>query len=157
MYMYMYIQLSIVVEVEIQVGVLFVKIACSHTVLWTKYQVQKIIRNIEINIECNCSALYLCMYQCYVMHYMYYTCISAMLKNVINQIFTAYSTIMDSTINQLSNLSVIHIILFIKIHNLQLHSNYRIACIQACIYYCQQLMIIIKIIIILNQCMIANE
>ena len=44
MYMYMYIQLSIVVVVEILVGILFVKMAYSHTVLWTKYQVQKILK-----------------------------------------------------------------------------------------------------------------
>ena len=53
--MYMYIYLSIVVEVEILVGILFVKMACSHTVWWTKYQVLKILELFEINIECNFS------------------------------------------------------------------------------------------------------
>ena len=43
MYMYMYIHLSIVVEVEILVGILFFKMACSHTVWWTKYRVLKIL------------------------------------------------------------------------------------------------------------------
>ena len=52
--MYMYMYLSIVVEVEILVGILFVKMACSDTVWWTKYQVQKILELFEINIECNC-------------------------------------------------------------------------------------------------------